>query len=640
MPGFFFEILLKSNSELRKSMRSSSKDVRFVVVATLIGVLSALCLLPGLYGNFIFDDSENIVSNAALHIRSLTLENLLHAAYSFQPGHGTRALSMLSFAIDFWRGGLDPSVFRSTNIVIHAITTIVLAYFLRTILVAAQSSTRHATASALCIAAVWAMHPLNVSSVLYIVQRMQTLVTLFMLLAMWAYVRMRLCQIEGLRSRQFAVLVGLFWVLGFAAKEDAVLFPAYAMALEITLFQFRASNERLAILIRRAFLAMVIFGTATYLFIVVPHYWTWEPYPVRTFSTPERLLTQGRVLIMHIGQTLLPLPDSMPFFYDDYEISKGWLKPATTLFTWLLIVVLLSLAWCLRSRRPIFSFGILLYFFGHFLTSNVLNLELVFEHRNHLPMIGVLLSAADMVVLFGRKLRIPDQFGLPFSALLVFLLGCLTAYRAYNWGDPVRFATATLKAAPHSERAWISLVGAYVDRSKFEPNEDLAHAIELATRGSKSVEDPTLLLANLLIYKTVMGTVQESDWALFLEHFRIAPMNAQNRRIVWNFINNSNNGSAVMNEAHMLDVIDVSNARAPFDANQNLQAGAYIFNQTLEPRRALPYLVRAVELSPKEDTDVLAMIKRLRELGKLEWATKLEEVRLKNDHLPGKIRNR
>ena len=205
---------------------------RFLLLAVMLAAVAACFLLPGLSGGFVFDDRPNIIENTVLHVSRLNLDDLLYAAYSFQPGHGTRSLSMLSFALDYWRGdGLNPRVFKSTNLLIHALTTFALALMLRRLLTLAQWPPRRAAMGALVLALLWAIHPLQVSSVLYVVQRMQTLVTLFMVLALWAYMGMRHAQMEGRRSRLQGVLTVLFWVLGFAAKEDALLLPLYTLAL-------------------------------------------------------------------------------------------------------------------------------------------------------------------------------------------------------------------------------------------------------------------------------------------------------------------------------------------------------------------------------------------------------------------------
>src|SRR5690606_20760975 len=117
------------------------------------------------------------------------------------------------------------------------------------------------------------------------------------------------------------------------------------------------------------------------------------------FSSIERLLTQGRVLCMYLWQALLPLPSHLPFYYDWLQPSRSVLQPWTTLPAWLLLFALLGMAWRLRLRRPLFALGVLLFFCGHFVTSNVIALELAFEHRNHFPLVGIVLAVGDLLAL-------------------------------------------------------------------------------------------------------------------------------------------------------------------------------------------------------------------------------------------------
>lgn len=630
MPGFFF---FGGGCPARfgecKGMNVTSPDVRsrwFALLCVVCALVAGICFYPGLSGQFIFDDVANIVKNDALHIQKMTVENLLYAAYSFRPGHGSRALSMLSFAMDYWRGGLNSGVFKTTNLLIHAVTTIAVAAFFQRLLILVGWIPRQAAYGALVLAFLWAVHPLQVSSVLYVVQRMQTLVTLFMVLALWAYVAMRRAQIDGARWSRYACLVFLFWVLGFAGKEDAVLLPAYTLALELTVLGFRAARPLTEKLLRRGYLCMVLVGGVVYLLVIVPHFWHWDAYPGREFSSCERLMTQGRVLIIYLRQIVLPLPGFMPFYYDNLVVSRGLMTPFTTLPAWLLVVGLLRWAWQWRVRRPLFAFGVMLFFFGHFMTSNVINLELAFEHRNHFPMLGVILALADLCAAGWRRFALPFRLGAFLLAGLMLVLGGLTAWRAYSWGEPLRFASSILLATPHSERAWIVMSSVFVDRSGFKPGADLDRAIAITSEGARVVPDSALLPSNALIYKSINGSVVPQDWDMFLSRMRHVTMNAQNKGIVWTFIRNANRGIP-MDEEGVLQTIEITANRVVFTADQNLQAGAFIYNKTNEPGKALSYFHEAVKASPPDDPAVDKLIVQLQKLGPREWAEQLERTR-------------
>ncbi|KAF1726513.1 hypothetical protein [Pseudoxanthomonas japonensis] len=599
---------------------------RFPLWAALCALLAAFMLSPGLGGGFIFDDRPNIQENGALHVTQLTAENLRDAAYSFQPGHGSRPLSMLSFALDHWRaGGLDPKAFKLTNLVIHTLTALALALLLRRLLKLTRLPSRQAAWTAIAMAALWAVHPLQVSSVLYVVQRMQTLSTLFVVLALWAYLTARQAQIEGVRSRIYFVLTGLFAVLALAAKEDAILLPAYAFVLELTVLRFRAADPALAVRMRRGYLWATVAGFAVYVLVILPHYWSWDNYPGRTFSSFERLLTQGRVLVMYLGQILLPLPDRLPFFYDELQISRGLWDPPSTLPALGLIAALLMLAWRWRNDRPVFACGVLLFFAGHVITSNVINLEMAFEHRNQLPLVGVLLAAGDLCFAAIRRWGIKPGWVAGLAAVALVTTGAATLSRSYMWGEPLRFAQYSVDIAPRSERAWLALGGTYADFSGLRPNSPyLQKAIETCERGAQKI-DSALLLSNVVSYRTIQGTVTQADWQRFHQRLERAPMTQQNRQVVWTQIRNAKRGIP-MDERGVLDTMKIVSRRATFSTEENLQLASYVFSDTQHSDEAFPYLKRAVEQAKPDDPLVAKTFSQLHEAGRDDWVEQLSSL--------------
>lgn len=597
----------------------------FPLLAGLLALLAACLLLPGMGGGFIFDDAPNIVENTQVHLTELDGEDLLYAAYSFQPGSGSRALSMLSFALDHWRGGLDARVFKTTNLLIHVLTTFALALFSRRLLELVQWPPRRAAIGALVLASIWAIHPLQVSSVLYVVQRMQTLVTLFMVLALWAYLCMRQAQMEGRRSRQYGALMGLFWVLGLASKEDAALLPAYTLVLELTVLRFRAAQPGITKWLRRGYLLMTLAGITVFVLAVVPHYWHWSTLPLRDFSSFERLLSQGRALVMYLGQMLLPLPRRLPFFYDNFAVSRSLWQPATTLPALMLLGGLLAWAWCWRQRRPLFAFGVFLFFAGHFMTSNVINLELVFEHRNHLPLIGIVLAMADLCMMAWQRWPIRLPVLATCVAAVMLALGFATVVRAYAWGEPLRFAESSVAAAPQSPRAWLTLCGLWFERSAGEAGRpELDRAIAVCTQGAELTNSPRML-SNLVIFKTIRGDVSQADWDRFLTRLGEAPINRHEKNIAIVTLDNVERG-VPLDENGVLQTLDILSARTDFTVHEYLRMGAYIYNETMTPGKAFPYLRRAVELSPADDPRIDQLLAELDEVGRHDWVEQLQRV--------------
>lgn len=600
----------------------------FLLFSALCALVAGALMVPGLGGGFMLDDAQTIVHNPLVHMEHLDLESLLTAAPGYLGSGGTRPLPMMSFALDYWRqGALDAPTFKSTNLLIHVLSAFFLALFFRRLLLLAGWKPQRAAIAALALTFAWAAHPLQVSSVLYVVQRMQTMANLFVVMALWAYLGLRQAQIEGRRGWPQGTAAAALWLLALASKEDAVLFPAYCLLLELTVLQFRARQAWRSRDLRRTYLVLTLAGAGLYLFWALPHYWSWATYPGRDFSSAERLLTQARVLVLYLYQILLPLPSHLPFNYDTFVVSRGLLQPASTLASLLLITLLLAIAWYLRRRRPVFAFGVLLFFAGHFVTSNVLPLELVFEHRNQLPLIGAVLAIGDLIAMAFDRWKVPPRAAATGIAVLLLALASAGAVRAWTWGDPLRFARYNVEIAPDSPRAWLMLGGNYFDLAGRRAGKDspyLEQAIQTVATAAEKTGSPSAY-SNIVIYKTIQGTVTSADWERLLHRLEQARMLPATKGILWTTIENVRAGIGLdTNQA--LRVIQTISRRADFQPLEYLRIGVFVYTQTNQQDAALPYFLQAAEGLPSDQPAISQLRRDLAAQGHADWAEALERA--------------
>lgn len=616
-------LILGLKSPVHLSMTMSPR--RFVLISLICSVLAGLLFVPGLSGSFILDDGSNIVDNPGVHLQELSVPALYEVVLSPQPGGISRVLPMLTFAFDYWRGGGGAETFKATNIIIHVVTTCALVLFLHTLLLVVGLRPANARVVALAVALAWAIHPLQISSVLYVVQRMQTLATLFLVLAMWSYLRARSAQMQGSSGRRSFMMTLLFWLLALGCKEDAVLLPAYCLVMELTVLRFGAVEMRFSQLLRRAYMIAVVAGLVVYALLVVPHYWQWDNYPGRDFSTYERLLTQARILVMHLWQIVVPLPLNMPFYYDWITPSRGLLQPWTTLSSVLLIVVLLVAAWRLRWQRPLFSCGIILFFFSHFITSNVLNLELAFEHRNHFGLIGVVLAIADLLMLTAGRLQVRGWICIAVCAILLSFMAIATVARAQAWASRLGLAQVSSELAPHSARAWNSLCLAYYAEGggKVVGNQNLSKAIDACASGVDASPYSIASFTNLIIFKSGRGDVSRNDWSSYLVRLRSVNMGPENRQSLWIIINNVRAGAALDDDG-VLAALEIFKERLHLDAGEYTAIGYFVLGHSRQPERAFEYFKLAVDGSSVDDPLALETIAEMRRQGRLAWAEQLE----------------
>jgi len=576
---------------------------RFLLASLIVALLAGLLFLPGLPGQFVFDDYQNIVNNTSIQLRELSLGALLDVAAAPQPAGSMRLLPTLSFAIDHWRaGGMNPATFKATNLLIHGLTASLLAWLLRSVLLAAGTAEPRARWLAPVMALAWAAHPLQVSAVLYVVQRMQTLGTLFLVIALLGYVQARRAQQAG-RAGSVGFLVAILaWLLALACKEDSLLLPAYTLALELTVLRFAASEPREARLLRRGYALTAIAATALFLLVVAPHYWSATPYPGRDFSSAERLLTQGRVLCLYLWQILVPLPSHMPFYYDWLQPSRGLLQPWTTLTSILLLLGLLSAAWWLRQRRPLFALGVLWFLAAHFMTSNVIGLELAYEHRNHFALIGAVLAVGSLLAEVGQRLTLRPWLRAIAVGVVLAGLASGTLLRAHEWRDKRHLSQAAAAAAPGSARAWIQLCVSELEAGggPIKGNPRLDAAIDACSQGATRVPDSLNSPALLLALKSLRGDIAPADWDAFRQRMRSASKSWDNYRAPSLLIHYPRQGVR-MDPQELLAVFAVQDEVTRLHPRELASIGDFIMTDLKQPDRAMPYFLKAIGVIPAND---------------------------------------
>lgn len=599
------------------------QTLRFSLLAAACAVIACLIFLPGLHGGFVFDDAPNIVNNPAIQLKTLDVDSIRDVAFSQQPGGMTRVLPTISFALDYWRAnGADAPTFKATNLLIHAITTLVLAFFLRSLLSAARWPEKQARTGALLIVLAWAIHPLQISSVLYAVQRMQTMNTLFTIAALYAYLNGRQRQIGGQQGRRSFLIAILLWILAFGSKEDAALLPAYTLCLEVTLLGFRANDEKLSKRLRFSYLVAILLAAAMFLLVVAPHYWSAGHYPGRDFSSVERLLTQGRVLCMYLGQILVPIPSHLPFYYDWVQPSRNLFTPWSTAPALLLIATLLISAWKVRTRFPLAAFGILFFFAGHLITSNVVGLELAFEHRNQLPMLGVILTAADLARL--GLARAKHWARMTACAGILLLLAGNAIARARDWATPLSLASTSTEYAKTSARAWNSLCLYYYELGggPDPKNPHLDKAIDICQRGALAAPYSVTSLSNLIIFKSLKGLPTQPDWKTLLHRLQYVNMGPENVQTASAFMYNFENGTP-LDEKSTIKALDIISRRARFGPNELASVGNFILTQTQHPDAALPYYEKSLRMQSNDDQAAQLLLKQIEDAGHENLASKL-----------------
>ncbi|MCA9988650.1 MAG: hypothetical protein KDE59_30295 [Anaerolineales bacterium] len=434
------------------------QTTRFQWLAGLVLLLGVLLYLPGLPGPLLFDDKPALTVNPLVQIKGGVFDEWRVAALSSGSGPLRRPIAMLSFAANHAiAGDFSPLWLKAVNLGIHLAAAISLYFLCLTILdelaMGRDKQTRRLVA--LTAAAIWLLHPLNVSTVLYAVQRMAQLATLFVLagLLLFMHYRRRWARAGASTGEVLAAALWLLLLtLGAAlSKENGALLPWLCVVLEVCIFRGLWSGHPCRWLGRASWLALLLpVALVLVLLAVVPDFLV-AGYAGREFTLEERLLTQARLLWHYLGWLVLPNINDMGFQHDDIVLSAGLFAPWTTLAALLAWVVTLVAAVALRRRFPLLLLAVLFFLVGHSMESSVWPLEMVYEHRNYLPGTMLCLVLAAAIVIPATSSKNVSVYYPIFGVLAV--LGLLLFVRVQYWSDELALSRSNASRHPESSRS-------------------------------------------------------------------------------------------------------------------------------------------------------------------------------------------
>lgn len=385
--------------------------------------------LPGQHGMFNFDDSVNLKGLADVRDGWTALVFMVTGEASAL----SRPVALASFLLNLNDWPKNPQGFLYINILIHLLNGALLAWMVLRLVRLAQPNLKHTEWIAVSTTALWLLSPLLTSTSLIIIQRMTSLCGTFVLTGLLVYLVGLSWETSGRiklgRWLQTGSIV-LGTLLAVLAKENGALLSLYALILEITVLtgvaELRAWRRwRMGLLVAPPLLLL------TYIALKWPS--MMAVYATRDFTLGERLMTEAVILWDYLRLALLPRPVAFSPFHDDYPIIRNLFEQPWALIAMLSWLAILALA--IRQRRcwPLFALAVLWYLGGHTLESTVLPLELYFEHRNYLPLMGPALALIWWVWTLHSSWRRLALAALgSYTLLIAAMLWQLTTL----WGQP------------------------------------------------------------------------------------------------------------------------------------------------------------------------------------------------------------
>ena len=400
-----------------------------------------------------FDDDHYITENA--HVRAGLTWGTIRWAFSSLEQANWHPLAWLSHALDCRLFRLSPAGHHYVNLLLHAVNAMLLFLIL-------QRATGF-TWRSFAVAALFALHPINVESVAWASERKNVLSMLFFLLALGAYG----WYVRKPELRRYLVVVALFAV-GLMAKPQVITFPFVLLLWDYwPLRRVKLSNK----VAQRGFSALIF-----------------EKLPLFALSAASAIITMkaqsggGAVrsdleypFAVRFGNALLAYACYLRKAVWPSHLAVMYPHPGESLQAWqpvaaaLLLGLISAGVWAARQRRYLLVGW--LWFLGTLVPMiGVVQVggQAMADRYAYLPFIGLFVMVCWGAVDWAQHKHVPTQWlGIP--TVLVLLTFSLLTYRqlAY-WHDSITLWSHTLEVTSRNFVAEDSLGRALVNEGEYE----------------------------------------------------------------------------------------------------------------------------------------------------------------------------
>lgn len=429
----------------------SLSSLKYPSYFNAIAVLSIIILGFIIYSNsydcsFHFDDVQNISENKT--IRSTSISEI------WEYNHN-RFLANYSFALNYHFNKLDVWGFHLVNIIIHILNAL-LVFWLTLLIFSTPACKGYDAAKnkliiALIAALIFVSHPLATQSVTYIVQRLASMVTMFYLLSVALYIKARITENNQPFRYIFYAAATLAGICAMVTKENSFTLPVSIVMVELCFLQ----TKKLQINFSNFKLMSVIAALLIFMVWVLNKFQDVMLQPVpptkinefRTITPLNYLFTQFSVIVKYIQLLILPINQHLDY---DFPLAESFFN-ISTLFSFLLLCILVWLGFYAYSKNRIIAFGIFWFFITLAIESSIVPIaDLIFEHRTYLPSFGffLIMSYGIYYLLWHRNKTIA-------IALCILLIGAnsvATYSRNKIWIDDETLLQDDVEKSPGKSR--------------------------------------------------------------------------------------------------------------------------------------------------------------------------------------------
>jgi protein O-mannosyl-transferase len=427
-----------------------SSKLQLQALAMISFALAALVIalyLPALHNGFInYDDPDYVTHNPQV-LHGLNWDNVKWAFGTSNPAANWHPLTWMSHMLDVQVFGMNPSGHHLINILLMAIEVVLLFLFL------ARATGKLWPSAA--VAAIYAVHPLNVEPVAWVAERKQELSLLFMFLTLLAYLSYTK---RPSVARYFGV--ALLFTLALMSKVMIITLPFALLLLDYWPLD-RFSREKtisanLLQLITEKIPLFVLSAVAGWITVVVH-----RKEGALTAAIPLAWRVKNAIYSYAVYLWKAVWPSRLAVFYPHPENRLPLWQIA---LAGLVLLIISALVWRYREKKYL-TFGWLWYLGTAFPMIGLLQSgrQGMADRYEDLPLIGIYIAVVWLASDALAKHRLsPALVTASFAAILLTLV-ILTHRQIAFWKDSITLFTHTVQVTTRNGIAENNLGAAYME---------------------------------------------------------------------------------------------------------------------------------------------------------------------------------
>ena len=361
------------------------------------------------FGNTVFNryalDDEFVIKNNPLVMQGIKgIPEIITTQYfkNNVSSFGYRPITKIVFAIEFNIFGANPFISHLINILLYAISCVLLFKLLIKVLLE-----KTGPVFIFIVTLIWIIHPLHTEVVASLKNREELLYLIFSLLSLNFFIR----YIDKQKIYYLFSALALY-ALSFLTKQSAI---SFALIIPLVLWFHFVKPEPIIQLFKnnvRIIISVACLFVVAYLIYKLPM-WVFPPdkTDLLSFENPLRFDHSFTAKIslaaysLLINLKLLFIPHPLVFYYGQFTIPEVHITDLLVIFSLIIHATILFFTFKYLRKKTILVFGVLFYYFGILPFSNYF-IEIngiVAERFLYAPSIGFAIVFTSILFFFTKN---------------------------------------------------------------------------------------------------------------------------------------------------------------------------------------------------------------------------------------------